>query len=155
MEEEPNIWACINRMFEFNTEYESKVWDTKTRKRYINLGTGYSSTDEKEMPVFRNNVELTDVSDTCDEIKTRYRHDHKAVPDSKSTVSISMVGTELMKGSIEHSKEGELKQGEVDNKLPRVFVSSLVKEAIFGSQDRKWAFKFRKNPVKKHTSKKL
>ena len=67
------------------------------RKRFINLGTGYSSTDDKEVAVFRNHVDLTDVSDTCDE-KTRYRFDlNKAVPDSKSTVSISIVGTDLVK----------------------------------------------------------
>lgn len=129
MEEEPNIWACINRMFEFNAEYEPKVFDMMARKRYINLGTGYSSTDEKELPVFRTNVDLTDVSDTCDEIKTRYRHDRNerhALPDSKSTVSVSMVGTELMKGSNEYSKEGELRHGDIESRMPRVQVSSLA-----------------------------
>lgn len=93
------------------------------RKRFINLGTGYSSTDDKEVAVFRNHVDLTDVSDTCDE-KTRYRHDlNKAMPDSKSTVSVSLVGTELMKGSQDFSKEGDLKHGESDqsrNVIPKV-----------------------------------
>jgi len=87
MDEEPNIWACINRMFELNSKDECKTWDIKIRKRYINLGTGYSSTDDKEIAVFKN-VDINDVSDTCDD-QTRYQYANqtKAGPDNKSMVS--------------------------------------------------------------------
>jgi len=87
MDEEPNIWACINRMFELNSKDESKTWEIKGRKRYINLGTGYSSTDDKEIAVFKN-VDINDVSDTCDD-QTRYQYVNqtKTGPDNKSMVS--------------------------------------------------------------------
>jgi hypothetical protein len=39
--------------------------------------------------------------------------------------------------------------------MPKVQMSSLVKEMLHGDQNPKWAFKFRKNPSKKHTGKKL
>lgn len=67
------------------------------RKRFINLGTGFSSADDKEVAVFKSHVDLTDFSDTCDE-KTRYRFDlNKAMADMQSTVSMSIVGTDLAK----------------------------------------------------------
>jgi len=46
LDEEPNVWACINRLFELNTvNGDTSKWDGRIKGRYLTFGAGLSDTD--------------------------------------------------------------------------------------------------------------
>jgi len=74
LDEEPNVWACINRIIDqIVGSVETSKYNIKGKK-YINFGTGfgYSSTDDhQDLSVFKGALDINEVEDTCDDAVTR------------------------------------------------------------------------------------
>lgn len=81
VEYEVNIWACIYRILDFHTpKDDQQKLMAKINRNNLHNQTGYSSTEENQFVTYNRNVEITDVSDTCDDHTVNYRDDTSFTP---------------------------------------------------------------------------